>query len=56
MSLEDKRRTVERGTWNAGEGLLCLVGEKGTWEEYRYRVEGDKLRLARGDRGELWER
>jgi hypothetical protein len=56
VSLEDKRRTVDRGTWNAGEGVLCLVGEKDTWEEYRYEVAGDRLRLVRGDRGEIWQR
>jgi hypothetical protein len=60
VSLEDKSRTVSRGRWNAGDGVLCLMGEDESFGEYRYElVSGEKgptLRLTGQGRGEVWGR
>lgn len=56
--LEDKSQSSSRGSWNAGDGVLYMVWEDNSWEEYKYVVEqgaqGRQLRLAVENRGEVW--
>ena len=36
------QKTVTRGTWRAGKGVLYLMGDDRTWEDYKYRVGAGK--------------
>jgi hypothetical protein len=58
--IESTDVKVDRGRWFAGGGRLTLVGDKGSWEDYDYRLlqtpEGVRLLLVRGGTGELWSR
>ncbi len=36
------QKTVTRGTWRAGKGVLYLMGDDRTWEDYKYRVGEEK--------------
>ncbi len=54
------RKSVERGKWRAGGGVLYLMGEDQTWEDYRYTLEkgkGGGLLVLRGEKTkEIWRR
>jgi len=56
--LESKDEKREGGKWYAEDGRLVLLGEKDTWEEYKYEVrqsaEGRRLVLITGNKGEIW--
>ena len=58
--IESTDVKVDRGLWFAEGGRLTLVGDKGSWEDYDYRLlqtpEGARLVLVRGGTGELWSR
>jgi hypothetical protein len=60
VSLADKRRDVWRGRWNAGDGVLCLMGEDESFAEYRYDLvpgtRAPELHLTGAARVEVWSR
>jgi hypothetical protein len=50
-----RQEEVFEGRWSAGNGTLYLMYKDDSWSIYQYRLEGNKLRLARSGKGELWE-
>lgn len=58
--LEDKSEDTARGRWNAGDGLLFMVWEDQSWDDFRYQVrrtaQGIELRTLRGKKGEVWHK
>ncbi|MHC5003794.1 MAG: SHOCT domain-containing protein [Planctomycetota bacterium] len=58
--LEDNDESTQRGRWNAGEGLLFMVWEDSSWDDFRYQIrrtaKGIELRTLRGSKGEVWHR
>jgi hypothetical protein len=54
--LEDNDRATSQGSWNAGEGVLFMVWDDNSYEEYEYRLQGAQLRLVCEGKGEVWER
>jgi hypothetical protein len=58
--LEDKSDDTSQGTWNAGDGLLYMLWEDNSEQEYKYRLEQNgqsvRLRLVTGNNGQIWER
>jgi hypothetical protein len=57
--LEDNSSTTNRGTWNAGNGILYIIWDDNTYRECAYQFQGGgggrQLRLACGGDGEVWE-
>jgi hypothetical protein len=47
--------TVKKGRWNAGNGTLYLMRDDDSWTIYQYKLEGATLRLANGNKGEVWQ-
>jgi hypothetical protein len=47
-------KTVSRGRWNAGGGWLYLIWEDGSWEDYKYELQGRQLKLKSGSTAEVW--
>jgi len=54
--LEDNDRATSQGSWNAGEGVLFMVWDDNSYEEYEYRLQGAQLRMVCEGKGEVWER
>jgi hypothetical protein len=54
--IESKDRKVYRGKWNADAGQLFMVWEDESFEDYRYRVQGNQLKMVVGTKGQLWTR
>ncbi len=54
------QKTVTRGKWRAGKGVLYLMSEDRTWEDYKYRVGAGKqgmLLVLSGEKfRETWRR
>ena len=54
------RKTVTRGKWSAGKGVLFLMGEDKTWDDCKYRIrsggEGPLLVLTWEKVRETWRR
>ncbi len=53
--IETGGTKTRKGRWNAGNGTLYLMFDDDSWTIYRYRIEGNTLRLANGDKGEIWQ-
>ena len=53
------QRNAQQGRWNAGGGVLYMMWQDGSWEEYKYQVrrtaQGRELRLVCDGRGEVWQ-
>ena len=54
--LESNDRDVDEGTWCAANGQLHLISKGDMWESYQYRIEGTRLRLVSGNKGQVWQR
>jgi hypothetical protein len=58
--LESKESSTTQGKWNAANGLLYMVWDDESWQEYYYTLQqtnsGIELRLVSGNRGEIWRR
>jgi len=54
--LENKDTASSSGRWNAGEGRLFLLWEDESFQDYRYRLEGEKLHMLAEGKGTTWER
>lgn len=58
--IDSTEKTVNRGRWYAGEGLLHMIWEDNSWEDYKYEVkltEQDRqLKRISGQSGETWKR
>lgn len=52
--LESKDTKKENGVWCASNGELHLISKADMWESYKYSLEGEKLRLAAGEQGQIW--
>ena len=44
------------GTWNADDGHLFMLWADKSFQDYRYRVEGDRLHLLAEGKGQTWRR
>jgi hypothetical protein len=53
--IETGGTMVKKGRWNAGNGTLYLMYDDDSWTIYQYKLEGATLRLARGNKGEVWQ-
>jgi hypothetical protein len=53
--IETGGTTVKKGRWNAGNGTLYLMYDDDSWTIYQYKLEGATLRLANGNKGEVWQ-
>jgi hypothetical protein len=53
--IETGGTTVKKGRWNAGNGTLYLMYDDDSWTIYQYKLEGATLRLASGNKGEVWQ-
>ena len=53
------QKSAQQGRWNAGGGVLYMMWQDGSWEEYKYQVrrtaQGRELRLVCDGRGEVWQ-
>jgi hypothetical protein len=58
--LDGSDKSSSRGRWNAGDGLLYMVWDDGSYRECLYRAEaaadGQRLRLVCSGKGEIWSR
>lgn len=54
--LEDKDRKESRGKWNAEKGLLFMLWEDQSFEDYQYHIRGKLLILTSKEKRLLWER
>jgi hypothetical protein len=56
--LESEDASASQGRWFAGEGLLYMIWDDNSWNDYKYQVqstpEGRQLRLVSGNSGEIW--
>jgi hypothetical protein len=52
-------KKVSRGRWYAADGVLHLISEQDSWEDYQYQLarttEGRQLKLVSGKTGEIWK-
>ncbi len=57
--LEDKSCDASNGRWYASNGVLIMIWEDNSWEEYRYQIQqtsqGRQLRMVCGDSGQVWK-
>ncbi len=53
------QKSSKQGKWNAANGVLYMMWQDGSWEEYKYQVQrtagGRQLRLVSGKTGEVWK-
>ena len=57
--LEDKSSDSSAGRWYAGNGVLIMIWEDNSWEEYQYQIQqtaqGRQLRMVCGNSGQVWK-
>jgi hypothetical protein len=54
--LERDQRSAKKGRWNADGGHLFMLWEDESFEDYRYRFEGNKLKMKTGKTAQVWTR
>jgi len=54
--LEDKSSSSENGRWNADGSLLFMLWEDGSFANYKYRFDGNNLKMAYKKTLEVWTR
>lgn len=57
--LEDKSSDASGGRWYASNGVLIMIWEDNSWEEYQYQIQqtaqGRQLRMVCGNSGQVWK-
>lgn len=57
--LEDKSSDSSGGRWYASSGVLIMIWEDNSWEEYQYQIhqtaQGRQLRMVCGNSGQVWK-
>jgi hypothetical protein len=54
--LESKDSKSSQGRWNADDGRLFMLWDDQSYQDYRYRLEGNELHVLSGSKGETWSR
>jgi hypothetical protein len=53
------QKKTSKGKWSAGGGALYLMWDDGSWQDYKYKIEGSasgrELKLVCGSSGETWQ-
>jgi hypothetical protein len=54
--VESKDSNTTQGRWNADGGRLFMLWDDHSFQDYRYRIEGNLLHLLAEGKGETWVR